>query len=104
MNTVKPTIGRIVHYVLREGRSAGESRAAIVVRVWGDDTSPNLQVYLDGSNDDGSEFRGAPGDRAPAFGWATSVPFDDPAEMAEHVSEGDGKPGYQPGSWHWPPR
>jgi hypothetical protein len=80
----KPSIGRIVTYVLAENDAQyinatatshntardGDEYPAMVVRVW-DDSSVNLQVFYDGS---GSH-------------WATSRP------------EGDG-----PGTWHWPAR
>lgn len=55
------TEGRIVHYVLADGPSAGQHRPAIVVRNWGqkleDGTTSNptgcvqLQVFTDGPND-----------------------------------------------------
>lgn len=53
------TVGRVVHYVLPEGKSAGETRAAIVTRVWSqmDDAlhpgTVNLQILIDGPNDAG---------------------------------------------------
>ncbi len=77
---MKPTIGRIVHYLLREGRSAGELRPAIIVRVWPDghgaENTVQLRVFLDGSNDAGAESD-----------WATSV-----------------HEGTEPGTWQWPAR
>lgn len=49
-------VGRIVNYVLPDGRSAGQVRPAIVVRVWNDVSSDliaqgycNLQVFTDGT-------------------------------------------------------
>jgi len=45
-----PSIGRIVRYVLADGPQKGESRAAMIVRVWSD-TCVNLLVFLDGYND-----------------------------------------------------
>ncbi|MBN3993884.1 MAG: hypothetical protein HWQ36_26220 [Nostoc sp. NMS2] len=81
------TEGRIVHYVLPDGRSAGQVRPAIVVRVWRD-VSPdliaqgysNLQVFTDGDND-------YPG--AGMTIWATSKVYSE---------------NHEPGTWHWPPK
>lgn len=47
-----PTIGRVVHYVQPNGPHAGEIRPAIITRVLPDD-QVNLQVMLDGPNDQG---------------------------------------------------
>lgn len=46
----KPTVGRIVHYRLKEGKSKGEIRPAIITRLWTDDCV-QLTVFVDGSND-----------------------------------------------------
>lgn len=85
-------VGRLVHYVLKGGRSEGDHRPAIVVRNWVADGSPqnvypegyvNLVVFLDGYND------GTPTEVSNYGGtvaWATSV----------HYSEG-----LEPGTWHW---
>jgi hypothetical protein len=81
------TEGRIVHYVLDQGRNIGQHRPAIVVRVWyvehegGIKSAPvnglcQLQVFTDESNDD-----------LPAVMWVTSCVFDESAA---------------PRSWHWP--
>jgi len=43
---MKPSLGRIVHYVA----AAGEIRSAIITRVW-NDTCVNLHVFLDGDMD-----------------------------------------------------
>jgi hypothetical protein len=79
-----PSVGRIVHYVLRnDDRNAGQHRPAIITRVW--DPVPHagsavqLQVFTDGSND-GLEN----------VVWRTSVMQD---ATGEHG-----------GSWHWPER
>lgn len=76
------TEGRIVHYVLNEGRYKGEHRAAIVSKVWrnGDGTPPangvsNLTVFTDAANDD-----------LPTVFGRSSVLYD-----------ADEKPG----TWHW---
>jgi hypothetical protein len=88
---MKPTVGRLVHYVMPNGRSAGDVRPALIVRVWdgpGDALPPGeavplvqLQVFTDGMND-GEEW-------ATGLVWKTSV----------HYSEAN-----TPGTWHWPPR
>jgi len=44
------TEGRIVHYVLPDGPSAGQHRPAIVVKNWGGG-GVQLQVFTDGQND-----------------------------------------------------
>jgi hypothetical protein len=69
------TEGRIVRYVLDDGPHAGESRAAVVVKVWDRETGcVNLQVFLDGENDGDSKA------------WVTSVFYSE-----EH----------DPRTWHW---
>jgi hypothetical protein len=81
-------VGKIVHYVLPTGRSQGEHRPAIVVRLWGTPTADytpgvQLQVFTDGTNDYSlSMDQGANG-----LLWATSVAYS--AEPKE-------------GTWHWP--
>ena len=85
------TEGRIVHYVMADGRNRGEDRPAIVVRVWRDaEGKPpengvsNLFVFVDGTNDyenlprmDWSFIPGV---------WKTSI-----VHSAEHEF----------GTWHW---
>lgn len=77
--------GRIVHYVLPDGRSEGEHRPAIVVKVWRVDGKPQengccqLQVFSDGVND-GARY-------TDGIVWATSV---------VHSAE------LKLGTWHWP--
>lgn len=73
------TEGRIVHFVLPNGLSAGAHRPAIIVHVI-DATQGyvNLQVFTDGSND-GKEY-------ANGIHWATSVSHSD-----EH----------KPRTWHF---
>ena len=74
-------VGRIVHYVLESG-NRGESRPAIVVRLWepggGDNGCAQLQVFTDDQND-----------ALPGTVWRTSV---------THDAAGS------PGTWHWPKR
>ena len=86
METQKPSIGRIVHYVLPSGRNAGEHRPAIIVKIWGDQpgAAVQLQVFTD------SDPAGSNNDMIPNPSWRTSV-MEDP--MAE-----------KPGTWHWPER
>jgi len=73
------TEGRIVHYVLESGRSAGEHRPAIVVKLWepkgGSMGCAQLQVFTDGSNGD-----------LGGVAWRTSVMYSADA---------------RPGTWHW---
>jgi len=83
---VKP--GDIVDYVLSSGRSKGQERPAIVVRLWGEPTADytpaaQLQVFTDSTND----FEHGHPDGNGLL-WATSVSHDE-AEK-------------KPGTWHWP--
>lgn len=77
MDQPKPTVGRIVHYVLPEGRNAGEHRPAIVTRVWSD-VCVQLQVFTDGENDGLANVE-----------WRTSILNDEAGA---------------PNTWHWPER
>ena len=79
---MEPSIGRIVHYILSDGRSPGEHRPAIIVKIWNPDML-QLQVFTDGSND-GDVYKSG------VF-WATSVYYADPSEKKFHT-------------WHWPER
>ncbi len=89
---MKPTIGRIVHYVQEkpaqyqpaDGPKLMVHLPAIITAVWGD-TCVNLQVFTDGSNSeiDGTNFR--------CCKWVTSVSLDDSADPKAR-------------SWHWPER
>ncbi len=74
------TVGRMVHFVIPEKtRNAGEHRAAIVVRVFDQNSgSANLHVFLDGSNDEAVVPQGN--------AWVTSVPYSEEPE---------------PRTWHW---
>lgn len=76
-----PSIRSIVHYVLRDGRSKGEHRPAIIVKIWSTEMV-QLQVFTDSTNDFEKGTAGADG-----ILWATSVHYDEAAE---------------PGTWHWP--
>ena len=73
-----PSVGRIVHFVLPNS----EHRAAMVVKIFCDDGSAQLQVFTDGSND--NSYCGDDNVR-----WETSVRY----------SEGN-----EPRTWHWPER
>lgn len=91
-----PTVGRIVHYVMSDGRSAGDHRPAIIVRVWGEEQvasgqlpesalgTVQLQVFTDGTNDESIDTAYTSG-----IAWKTSVRHD---ELAGN------------GTWHWPER
>lgn len=71
------TEGRMVHYVLPEGKSQAEHRPAIVVKVWSKETgTANLTVFPDWQNDGKTE----------GIFWATSVPYSE-----EPLG----------GTWHW---
>jgi hypothetical protein len=73
--------GRMVHFVIPDdaSRSAGEHRAALVVRVWDKGAgSVNLHVFFDGSNDEAVDPQGD--------AWVTSVPYSE---------ESKGR------TWHW---
>lgn len=77
------TEGRMVHYVLPHGRSQGEHRPAIVVKLcppeWNyHEGTVQLQVFTDGTND-GEQY-------ASGMCWATSVQYSESKE---------------PGTWHW---
>lgn len=77
------TEGRIVHYVLPgDYAKPGEHRPAIIVKVWNKETgSVNLQVFMDGTNDNLYDGRLAI--------WTTSVVYSEEPK---------------PGTWHWPER
>ena len=94
--------GRVVFYTLKDG----QTRPAIVVRVWAEESGAsyppgvvNMNVQVDGTNDAqgpldayGIAATGISADEAKAgVAWRTSV----------HPSE-SGNP--EPGRWHWPPR
>lgn len=85
-HTEQPGIieGRMVHYVLPDGHSKGQHRAAVIVKTWGTlpKSAVNLKVITDGFND-------YPPDHVSTitgFLWKTSVPYSENKE---------------PGTWHW---
>jgi hypothetical protein len=82
---MKPTIGRIVHFVQKKPSGYPEGIVhlpAIITAVWGE-TCVNLQVFTDGTNSDEQNM-------APVK-WVTSASLD--------ASEAP-----QPRTWHWPER
>lgn len=82
---MKPSIGRIVHFVQKKPAGYGEGvvhLAAIIVAVWGE-ACVNLQVFTDGTNSDVHHTS--------PVKWETSVTLD--------ASENP-----QPRTWHWPER
>lgn len=77
-----PSVGRIVHYKLPNGRI----RPAIITEVWPGNSRVNLTVFMDGSND------GVALNEFPGLGWVPS---------AAQAGQGE-EP--QPGQWFWPPK
>lgn len=76
------TEGRIVHYVMPNGKH----RPAIVVQVWNRDKGEaNLQVFLDGTNDTQNGWPGF--HTSPA--WIGTVAYSE---------------NFLCGTWHWPER
>lgn len=84
---MKPTIGRIVHFVQKRPYGYPEGSTAVlpamITAVWGD-TCVNLQVFTDGTNSEG-EYG------ALSLKWVTSVTLDESETP-------------QPRTWHWPLR
>lgn len=76
------TEGRNCHYVMHDGNSVGEHRAAIIINAWhgnyGADVRVNLHVFTDFGND-GKQYESG-------SYWATSVPYSEEPK---------------PGTWHW---
>lgn len=101
---MKPTIGRIVHYVLSQSddvhtgeqfyrNAEGQIVPAIVVAVWSE-SCVNLVVFLDGYNHGHDKVRNP--DKPGGFEhvaavnrWVTSRTYSESG---------------QPGTWHWPPQ
>lgn len=84
----KPSIGRIVHYVLPSGPSRGEHRPGIIVRVWPESETYGGTVQLQVFTDNNAQ-NGFYNDQLPCPLWATSVKYD------ESGTEG---------TWHFPER
>ena len=118
----KPSIGRIVHFVLPNG----EHRPAMVVRVCPeefpnnpeDHTGLNLQVFLDGTNDN-EAYRGmvlpCPIDLLHGTMWYASAQYGyaGPGPIEREIDHGGEAPKIHPqemtgviwppaGTWHWP--
>lgn len=85
---MKPSIGRIVHFVQSKPYSQGLVHLpAVIVAVWGPECV-NLQVFTDMGN---SEYQHPEGTTAPSgVKWITSVSQDETAS--------------KPRTWHWPER
>lgn len=87
---MKPSIGRIVHYVVekpaayqpKDGPRFRAHLPAIITAVWGD-TCVNLQVFTDGTNSHSNGTMGVV--------WETSRTMDETMDP-------------QIGTWHWPER
>ena len=82
---MKPTIGRIVHFVQNKPAGYGEGLVhlpAIITAVWSD-TCVNLQVFTDGTNSDDQNMS--------PVKWVTSANLD-----------GSDMPRSR--TWHWPER
>ncbi len=90
--TVTPTIGRIVHYVLSTHdpvfpHKVGLHRTAVVVNTWPGSSAIQLHVLLDGRNDS---------DDGKLVMWKARVSPDPTMEI-------DPLPSVC-GTWHWPER
>jgi hypothetical protein len=83
----KPSVGRIVHYVLPSGPRKGEHRAAIVTGAWGGFVA-NLTVFLDQPNDV----------IEPSGSFIPQIAASGRIWSADYDAAG------APGSWHWPER
>ena len=82
---MKPTIGRIVHFVQKKPAMFGDVLVhlpAIIVVVWGE-TCVNLQVFTDGTNSDEQNVF--------PLKWVTSASLDASESPQERT-------------WHWPER
>lgn len=80
---MKPSIGRIVHFVQKKPVGYGDALVhlpALIVAVWGE-SCVNLKVFTDGTNSDEQDMA--------SVKWITSVSLD--------ASEAP-----QPRTWHWP--
>jgi hypothetical protein len=98
-------MGRMVRYVIKSGRSAGQSRPALVVRDWSENGNGccNLQVFLDGSNDKGAEGASEvypPPEHVVVSVDGTSVSGYVP--MMVWLTSIDYAESKAPGTWHWP--
>jgi hypothetical protein len=78
----QPTPGRMVNFVLHEGRSKGGVRPAMIVKVWGEGCV-SLQVFTDGQNANHGN------DGLPGVLWVPSVNYSEQRQER---------------TWHWPQR
>jgi hypothetical protein len=90
MDEQKVTVGRIVHFVMPDGKT---HRPAIVTHDWGG--CVQLQVFLDGTNEECyrkeyGEFCPSKAEQERGIAWRTSVHQDE-------TEKGDR-------TWHWPER
>ena len=88
----KISVGRLVRYVMTEGKH--EERPAVIVNTWGHEYDESgdiqLQVFIDGSNDVGKDVSLlTAGQLVGGTIWKTSVQYSETK---------------QPGTWHWPTR
>ena len=80
------TEGRIVHYVMEDGRHPGEHRAAVVVKDWKEEAGTvNLAVFVDGTNDYANIDVNLATSFMPVV-WKTSRMYSEAKT---------------PGTWHW---
>lgn len=95
MDHPKPTIGRVVHYVLAKG----VVRPAIIVQVWPSEQGyVNMQVFTDGPNDDRHLLDGERSEYSPATNRTAP-----PASVIHRTSVAHDEDGAV-GTWHWPAR
>ena len=82
---MKPTIGRIVHVILRDASMRVITRPGIITRTWDNTMTVQVTVFPDVINDGLGAAHGL-----------SSVQYDETQTLV-----GDGGIGC---SWHWPPR
>lgn len=103
---MKPTIGRVVHYVMADG----QVRPMIVTRVFedGEGDCINGTIFVDGEND----LEKMPGGAIPMHVGGTGVPsipvvyktsvcFKDPVYDSPDIKNVHAE---FAGTWHWPPK
>lgn len=108
---MKPSIGRIVHYVLADG----QHRAATVVNAWDSPSDHphhcNLTVHLDGNNDLVCFYNVEDGEIVKAPDSYHCKPELRPGNAADWLpgvlivgSASQDEDTKAPGTWHWPER
>lgn len=80
---MKPTIGRIVHVIVKK-QETFKVIPAIIVNVW-TDTCINVKVFHDGTNSSNDYYK------CSFEEWLTSINLDETENP-------------QPNTWHWPPK